>query len=220
MIQHPSEEAVAEPAPSLYEASLKARAQRAAQQGRASRIVTDATLKEQAARGRITEGEPAPAAEAVASVEPDIEPPDGVADFSAPPETAESPEIYWRRRAREARWRWRLAVEQAAELEQEVDELRWEFYATDDPFYRDSQIKPAWDHALAQLELTQGNAELEQRNLDATLEEGRRAGALPGWLREGLELEPTPEALEGRGVEPEDPIGEPVEAEEPDGRSP
>ena len=42
--------------------------------------------------------------------------------------------------------------------------------------------------------------------LEAFLEEGRRAGALPGWLREGAEQEPetaeTDVALPGEAIEP------------------
>ncbi len=34
----------------------------------------------------------------------------------------------------------------------------------------------------------------KERELEAFVEEGRRAGALPGWLREGIELEPKPVA--------------------------
>jgi hypothetical protein len=153
---------------------------------------------------------------------------DNLADFatgqltvveSAPSETAaegpseedleeggeERGEDYWRSRALELRLAWRDAAESIEELEGEVFQLRQRFYAEDDPFYRDGQIKPAWDHAIEELREAELEVVRRQEELEDFLEEGRRAGALPGWLREGLEFEPKePE-------EPGDQIYEPTE---------
>jgi hypothetical protein len=218
VIRPPEEPAAAEPPPSLYEASLRARAERAAQGERAAIVVTDETLQEQARRGQLTvakgappdeEGGEGPDARAAASG-------DAGPAGSATAVPQESSEAYWRRRVRDARLRWREAVDQARELEEEAARLRWEFYATDDGYYRDSQVKPAWDRAIEELELARDQAEFERRSVELVLEEGRRAGALPGWLREGLDLEPAEE--EAAGPPPELVVGEPVEAEVPDGR--
>lgn len=99
-------------------------------------------------------------------------------------------EAYWRGRAREIREAWRAAADRVEQLESEIGELRQRFYAEDDGFYRDSQIKPAWDRAIDRLEATRQEALDRRQELAEFLEEGRQAGALPGWLREGIELEP------------------------------
>ena len=59
-----------------------------------------------------------------------------------------------------------------------------------------------------------------KEELEATLEEGRQAGALPGWLREGVDLEPEqrpydppPSRRRGEPVEGQDLVGEPVESD-------
>ena len=107
-------------------------------------------------------------------------------------EKAAIDEAYWRKRGREIRQRWHDAHEQIAVLEAKSNELRNRFYATDDGFVRDSQVKPEWDKAIADLEEARYTASRGAEEVLAYLEEGRRAGALPGWLREGVELEPEP----------------------------
>ena len=88
------------------------------------------------------------------------------------------------------RLRWRAAYDSIRELEGKVASLRNDFYTTDDPYYRDSQIKPAWDRALEGLETARSDIDRYQTELRTVLNEGRREGALPGWLREGIEHEP------------------------------
>ena len=99
-------------------------------------------------------------------------------------------EACWRRRAYELREAWSRSVEEIDDLEQEVADLRWRFYAEDDPWVRDSQVKPAWDRALDALRHARDESDRYRERIDELMEEGRRAGALPGWLREGIELEP------------------------------
>ncbi len=99
-------------------------------------------------------------------------------------------EHYWRDGARERRLAWRDAVEEVGRLEAEVAGLRRSFYAEDDPFYRDSELKPAWDRSLENLAMAREDVLTREAELAAFLETGRLAGALPGWLREGLDLEP------------------------------
>jgi hypothetical protein len=102
----------------------------------------------------------------------------------------EDPETFWRTRVRDARLAWRAADDRVAGLEKEVARLRFEFYSQDDPAYRDLEIKPAWDRAL--IELAQSRARLAdfEAMVEQTLAEGLEAGALPGWLREGIDFEP------------------------------
>jgi hypothetical protein len=113
---------------------------------------------------------------------------------SAPPAVQPSPakdEQYWRTRVHDLRQQWALAVDSITELEARAAGLRTRFYAQDDPYVRDGQIKPAWDRALDSLETSKRRARDLEEQLGQTLEEGRQSGALPGWLRDGMELEPS-----------------------------
>jgi hypothetical protein len=143
-------------------------------------VITNQNLEEHATR-ELTEaaGSPAPA-------EPIVE-----------TEAEETFEAYWRDRIREARSHWGSVAEEIDHLNARIAELRQRFYAEDDPFYRDSQIKPAWDRALERLEEARTELEDAEAEVEGILEEGRRAGALPGWLREGIELEPEKREDEG-----------------------
>ena len=133
-------------------------------------------------------------------------------------------EDYWRTRGLDIRSAWKEASEQVDELEADVFNLRMRFYAEDDPFYRDAQIKPAWDHAIEELNATREEVDLRKQELADFMEEGRVAGALPGWLREGIELEPVEPDKEEMGIaEPGEPttmdraIEDPSIAPDPEG---
>ena len=133
-------------------------------------------------------------------------------------------EAYWRDRGYDIRLAWKEAGERIEELEGDVFNLRMRFYAEDDPFYRDAQIKPAWDHAIEELNRAREEVDLKQQELAEFMEEGRVAGALPGWLREGIELEPVQTEEEGVGIsrpgEPDlmdEEITDPVVAPDPGG---
>ena len=79
-----------------------------------------------------------------------------------------------------------------ADLPLAAADQRIRFYAEDDPYVRDGRIKPEWDRALDRLESGRREIDDARAAIDLALEEGRRAGAEPGWLLEGLELEPAP----------------------------
>jgi len=102
--------------------------------------------------------------------------------------------------AKRARWqqRYRAALQRVRGLESEVkilenraSELEREFYAHDDPVYRDSTIKPNWDRTLAALQKARSSLDEARKQPDEVLNAARRDGALPGWFR-GLEDEATP----------------------------
>ena len=105
-------------------------------------------------------------------------------------------EEYWRNRAVDIRTRLRKAADAVEELEVSAAGWRRRFYAEEDPNRRDSKIKPEWDRVLAELEKNRQDVETTREELAEFLEEGRRAGALPGWLREGAEMEPDEEKPE------------------------
>src|SRR6185503_14098031 len=113
------------------------------------------------------------------------------ATTAPPPADAAKAEAYWRGRVHGLREQWAAAVETIGELEARAANLRTRFYAQDDPYVRDGEIKPAWDKALEDLDDTRQRARSLEDQLAVALEEGRQAGALPGWLRDGVELEPS-----------------------------
>jgi hypothetical protein len=200
----------------LYEASVAAREQRA-KASPSTVAITDENLHEFQGQG-LTFAEAAEGEEA--ETEGTEEGAVAEADDDAGPAAAgpERDETYWRTRVRDLRLALRQAVDELDEIEERAASLRRSFYAEDDPYVRDAEIKPAWDRALDRISDTRRALTRMRDELAATLEEGRRAGALPGWLREGIELEPLPEELpppgEGSGThEPGEPsvieIGEP-----------
>lgn len=194
--------------------------------------ITDENLAEYASGGDVTIMESEPAAPALAEQvatsvssgsEPlpadsvsDRQPPDRAASFPAPrANRGEAPrgddEGYWRSRALDLRRGWRGTVDEINELELQSAALRQQFYAEDDPYLRDSQIKPAWDRALDRLDALRREASVYEAELEAFVDDGRRAGAEQGWLNEGWELEPDRDEQQranrigiGASKEPED----------------
>ena len=164
----------------LLEASRLAKARKQETQESIATI-NDDNLHEYAKAADIIVLESAPAAP-----KPELEP---------PPMAEEGSQIrdeqYWRSRALELRMGWRRAFDQIGELELESAALRQQFYAEDDPYIRDSQLKPAWDRALDRLDQLRDQSERYEQELETFIAEGQRTGALQGWLNQGWELEPT-----------------------------
>jgi hypothetical protein len=127
-------------------------------------------------------------------------------ESAAGPTAGGHDEAWWRQRGLEIRKKWRDAADSIEKLEGQAAELRRRFYAEDDPYRRDSEIKPEWDRVLAELEAARHEVEEGPKQVEAFLDEGRRAGALPGWLREGVDLEPTPVLPKTETVEPGEPV--------------
>jgi hypothetical protein len=146
--------------------------------------------------------------------------PKGQLTYAAPKKKAAGPEApstaqntardeqYWRGRALEIRTRWKKTDDEVKELEQSAAGWRRRFYAENDPYARDSQVKPEWDRVLDRLGKARSEVEATRKELDDFMEEGRRAGALPGWLREGAEQEPARDEKKDKGpgtLEPKEP---------------
>lgn len=192
---------------SLFAAAQAERARRA-RAGDSTIVITDKNLAEHAAGGQLTFVEE----DDEESDEPSTADPTEEGSHEEALEDLAEDEAYWRDRVGDLRQTWRDAIDRISELEERIAALRQDFYAEDDPFYRDSQIKPAWDRALEELEESRREARRAEEDLASAIEEGRRAGALPGWLREGLDLEPTAEELEAVGEgEDEDRFHQPSE---------
>jgi hypothetical protein len=163
----------------LVEAS-RAEKERRAGAGKPVAVINDKTLPKYASKGQIT----------VADPKKDKKKP-AAAPAAAP---AVKDEQYWRGRARELRESWKQAAEEVKDLEQKSTALRQKFYSESDTFLRDTQIKPDWDRVLDRLRQARADVDTAKQELAAFLEEGRSAGALPGWLDEGIEDEPADEA--------------------------
>lgn len=192
---------------SLADAARAAREQKA-HAAPPAHVITDKNLKEYAAKGQVTVAAPAKKAETAGE---GVEPVRG--------------EQYWRSRALEVRLRWRKAADEVKELEQSAAGWRRRFYAENDPYVRNGQVKPEWDRVLDRLEEARAEVEAAKTELAELLEEGRTAGALPGWLREGIDQEPEDEpepSNEHKVIEPpkveEDDDGRDGDGRDGDGR--
>lgn len=175
--------------------AAKAEKERKAEAAPPRIVINNKTIHRYAKGGQLTVAEPKKKAGAT-------QPAQSTSPTSGPPQD----EAYWRGKVHDLRERWRKAVDRTKELEQEVSEWRRRFYAQDDPYVRDGQIKPAWDRSLDQLRENRAAAIAAKKELADALEEGRAAGALPGWLRDGIELEPKEE----KPVEPTQPVDTPI----------
>jgi hypothetical protein len=157
----------------LVEAA-KAEKARRAKTNRSAIVINDKNLHKYAAKGSLTVATPKKSAAPAAAA------PNG------------HDEQFWRRGVLEIRLRLRRATDRVKELEQAAGDWRRRFYAQDDPYVRDGQIKPAWDRVLDELRQAKTEIDVSRRELEDFLDQGRREGALPGWLREGIEQEPPP----------------------------
>jgi hypothetical protein len=171
----------------LVEASQIAKARKDESQEPVAKI-TDENLHEYAAGADVIILESEPAVPSPTAAEPD-------AEEEVDPRDIRSDD-YWRTRALELRMGWRRTVDRIQELELEAAALRQQFYAEEDPYIRDSQLKPAWDRVLDRLDSLRDRSAQYEQDLNLFIEEGRRAGALQGWLNQGWELEPTAEERE------------------------
>lgn len=180
-----------EAAPGLVEAAAAERARKSAAAPSIAEV-TDANLDTYGEGVVITRADPTTSD-------------DAGRDGLAVADPAADPETYWRGRMSALRLAWRDVAEEIERLEREAGDLRRRFYAEDDPYVRDGRIKPMWDRTLDRLAEARAEAERLQTEVAAAAEEGRRAGALPGWLREGAALEPLPPRAEPERAEPAEP---------------
>jgi hypothetical protein len=184
--------------------AAKAERERKAETAPPRIIINNKTIHRYAKGGQLTVAEPkkkaSPPAPAQAAT------PTAGTTATAPAVPLQRDEKYWRGRAIEIRQRWRKASDRIKELEDDIALLRRRFYAQDDPYVRDGQIKPAWDRALDELRESRATVQAAKKELTDFLDEGRIAGALPGWLREGVDLEPKEE----KPVDPTQPIETPI----------
>ncbi len=141
----------------------------------ASRTITNETVVKLSAGVELTTAEPSSGS-----------PPSGEeASGSGEGRKAFWQQAYQDARATVAYWR-----EEEVRLNGEVNRLERQFYAEDDPAYRDGVIKPAWDKALVEWRNAKAQAEQTVGLPDKVMNDARKDGALPGWFRGLPEPEP------------------------------
>jgi len=79
------------------------------------------------------------------------------------------------------------------DLDLEIPALWNEFFARDDPMYRDGVIKPKIDRSLVRKEELENLLQQEEPKLAKIKEEARRDGGEPGWWRDIKEPTPRPQ---------------------------
>jgi len=171
-----------------------ARETRLTEDGRTPIVIDEAALRRLADEGRLTEaaGTPTPTPPTRRSAHGGTAAggadPSGAAAGGTTRTLAETDEgearAYWRSlytRQFELVESIRKEIER---LDEEIPGLWRQFYAWDDPAYRDGVIKPKLDAALERREKLEQDLVAEQARLPEILEEARRSGALPGWFRD------------------------------------
>jgi hypothetical protein len=149
--------------------------------------ITNRNLVTDPNRGRLTtwQATPRPAGRVSPSAAPGKTTPAAEIPTPTPsPEAAEGEEAKWRETASRARQRVADLKDRVSRLDAETKKLESDFYAWDDGQYRDNVIKPAWDKKREELETARRDLEEAERDLADLPERARKAGALPGWIRE------------------------------------
>jgi hypothetical protein len=151
--------------------------------------ITNDSLVKDPNRGRLTTSQirlPAPTPVPSPGAAPAVRLPDSAtvpAAGAAPPPSA-GDEAVWRERARAARRRVEELKTEVSQLEADTKQLETDFYRWDDGQYRDRVIKPSWDKKREELETRRRQLVDAEAELADLPEKARKAGALPGWLRE------------------------------------
>jgi len=163
-------------------------------------VITNDNLADYAARGHVTSADTATSKSATSSQRRPVHRvgsdatskrvDDAVAD--APRLAEDEKKNYWRGRYEQQLDLVASIENQIAVLDREIPGLWRQFYAWDDPAYRDGVIKVQLDQALERSERLKGQLDVERANLSEIRAAARKDGAQPGWFR-GLDR-PTPTA--------------------------
>lgn len=179
----------------VVRAAQEARGDSGAEREKSGITIDNKNLVKDSAKGRVTTSSlqgaassPArPAAAAPTPVAGAPAPTNGSGNGTSPEAaTGAEPggEAEWRETARRERKRVEDAKARVAELTATSKKLENDFYAWDDGQYRDRVIKPAWDRAKQDLDAARSELEAAEKQLADLPERARKAGALPGWIRE------------------------------------
>jgi len=163
-------------------------------------VITNENLADYAAQGHVTSADSATSGSAAAATRRPVHRTTGSdvskrvedAVVDAPRLAEEEKKNYWRSRYEQQLDLVASMEDQIAVLDREIPGLWRQFYAWDDPAYRDGVIKVQLDAALQRSERLKDQLEVERAHLGEIRNAARKDGAQPGWFR-GLER-PTPTA--------------------------
>ncbi|NOZ79391.1 MAG: hypothetical protein GXP48_09505 [Acidobacteria bacterium] len=134
-------------------------------------LITNKNIRSFSSRGGLTTVT-SPAASTVPSP--------GTAVAATPARTKKE---YWQTRYRSHLDRIAALKKRLARLDNEIPRLWNQFYAWDDPAYRDAVIKPKLDAALAARKKVKAQLLREEKALPKFFEAARRNNVPPGWFR-------------------------------------
>ena len=148
--------------------------------------ITNESLVKDPNRGRLTtwQATPRPVGHGAGASTPAPEKAAPTPAASPSPQQGASEEDKWREIARATRERVEETRGRVTRLESETRKLENDFYSWDDGQYRDNVNKPAWDKKREELETARQDLETAEKALADLPEKARKAGALPGWIRE------------------------------------
>ncbi|MDQ5872381.1 MAG: hypothetical protein M3547_09295, partial [Acidobacteriota bacterium] len=147
--------------------------------------ITNGSLVTDADKGKVSTSQRPPAAEPTkAAAKSDAGPASPAERAEAATGDAGEGETYWREESRRLRERVVELRDAIVRLGDDTKRLEADYYAWDDGAYRDKVIKPAWDKAREELATANLALPLAERELTELPDRARRAGALPGWIRE------------------------------------
>ena len=172
-------ESPAAPSRALSEVVRAAEESKTRKEQKSSVAITNESLVTDTSKGRLTTSSPRnlPPPTAATSAEAPV-------SVRTPTPSADAAEAEWRERARSARARVEELKQRVSQFESEAKKLENDFYSWDDGSYRDGVIKPAWDRKKQELETARKDLAQAETDLAELPEKARKAGALPGWLRE------------------------------------
>ena len=151
-------------------------------------VITNENLSDYASKGRLTTAKPTgknPASRGIHA---------GTNVKVIDSETSEENKLkhYWQQKYLQQLDRISSIKHQIEELDLEIPALWTDFYARDDPMYRDGVIKPKLDRSLKRRDDLAALLLEEEPKLAQIKEEARRNGAEPGWWRDIKEPTPRP----------------------------
>jgi hypothetical protein len=144
--------------------------------------ITNESLVTDTARGKVSTSQ-RPASPTPDPAKGPTTPPTTALPGIAPADSGQG-ESYWREESRRLRERVAEIRDAITRLEADTKRLEADYYAWDDGAYRDRVIKPSWDQAREELATARLALPVAEKELADLPDRARRAGALPGWLRE------------------------------------
>lgn len=158
---------------SLADAAREINANKPTPTGKKSIVIDNEKVAENADKGLVTTASPNRNSSLSGSIN------DGEREM-----TEEEKKEYWRGQYRDQLQLIADLEAEIAALDLEIPKLWNDFYAWDDPVYRDGVIKPRLDEALLKREELEKRLEEERPKPPKILDQARRDGALPGWFRD------------------------------------